>query len=386
MPESQTPPAADLGQLRRLLVQHFSADDLRSLCQDLDVDYDVLPGEGTDAKARELIAFMQRRGRLADLRAAATRERPQVAWGDAGENRDRGQGQSPEIDTEKRTERPAQLASPIVQKLKKSGVQLSQQFSYADNAKADVDFPLPKGKVVSEVIRAMKSHNWGTQSPAVVKLLEADWSKISADEAFVLGRNVYQCACGYERKAFAVLSDLRRELAALPEERALDFLNGMLFEVYFNCAGEFRGRKLKARCLSELLALQTVKKFAPSIAFIRRSLEPYASSVLCMPNTEPEIVSVALMIREADPPTVRSLQVKGRELLASVPEPDELGARLWSLSYQSFTVNELRQQLSEEWGVPPDQLEVKCKLTLDSKVKLRVSTHRVARNAQALVR
>ena len=60
MPESQTPPAADLGQLRRLLVQHFSADDLRSLCQDLGVDYDVLPGEGIDAKARELIDFMRK--------------------------------------------------------------------------------------------------------------------------------------------------------------------------------------------------------------------------------------------------------------------------------------------------------------------------------------
>ena len=75
---SQPPPAADLGQLRRLLVQHFSASDLRSLSQDLGVDDDILPGKGTDAKARELIAFMQRRGRLADLLAghdagAATR-------------------------------------------------------------------------------------------------------------------------------------------------------------------------------------------------------------------------------------------------------------------------------------------------------------------------
>ena len=80
MPESQTPPAADLGQLRRLLVQHFSPDDLDSLCQDLDVDYDVVPGEGTDAKARELITFMQRRGRLADLVDSAQRERPNAPW------------------------------------------------------------------------------------------------------------------------------------------------------------------------------------------------------------------------------------------------------------------------------------------------------------------
>jgi hypothetical protein len=138
MPESQTPPAADLGQLRRLLVQHFSPDDLDSLCQDLDVDYDVLPGEGTDAKARELIAFMHRRDRLADLLAAATRERPQGARGNAGENRDRGQGQSPEIDTERRTERPAQTTGPVQTAEAKDESELTAQ--------QKMDVPLPNAQ------------------------------------------------------------------------------------------------------------------------------------------------------------------------------------------------------------------------------------------------
>ena len=77
------PRTGDDGELRRLLVQHFSDNDLRSLCQDLAVDYDALTGEGREAKARELIAFVQKRGRLADLLAAAARERPHVAWGAA---------------------------------------------------------------------------------------------------------------------------------------------------------------------------------------------------------------------------------------------------------------------------------------------------------------
>ena len=100
MPESQTPPAADLGQLRRLLVQHFSANDLRSLCQDLGVAYDVLPGEGTDAKARELITFMRKRGRLADLR----RRDAGTTTGGVGRRR-RGVGR-------RRRELPARSSSP----------------------------------------------------------------------------------------------------------------------------------------------------------------------------------------------------------------------------------------------------------------------------------
>jgi hypothetical protein len=39
---------------------------------------------------------------------------------------------------------PEQRAGLIVQKLKKSGIRLTQQFVYSECAKADADFPLPK--------------------------------------------------------------------------------------------------------------------------------------------------------------------------------------------------------------------------------------------------
>jgi hypothetical protein len=78
------PNTSDAGELRRLIVQHFSDDALRSLCQDLDVDYEQLPGQGKEAKARELIVYLEQRGRLADLLAAAGRERPHVAWESLG--------------------------------------------------------------------------------------------------------------------------------------------------------------------------------------------------------------------------------------------------------------------------------------------------------------
>lgn len=267
---------------------------------------------------------------------------------------------------------PEQLAGLIVQKLRKSGVRLAQQFAYSEYAKADVDFPLPKTGKVSEIIRALKSYTWPVQNPAVVKLLKLDWSKISADEAFVLGRNLYQCACGNERKAVATLKNLRREFVALPEDRCLDLLNGMFFEVYFNSAGEFRGRNLKVRCLGELLTLQTVKKYAPSIAFIRRALDPYRSSLLFLPNAEPEHVNVELVVRRTDPPTVRTLKVAERSLLTTDPENEDLATHLWRLSFQSFTVKELHQQLADEWGIPTAQLEITCKPTLEPKTKLRL--------------
>ena len=56
-----------LAELRENLVAHFNEGELRTLCFDLGVNYDVLPGRGTADKARELLAYLDQRGRVAEL-------------------------------------------------------------------------------------------------------------------------------------------------------------------------------------------------------------------------------------------------------------------------------------------------------------------------------
>jgi formylglycine-generating enzyme required for sulfatase activity len=66
--------------LLELLCAHFDAGELRTLCFKLGVKYDDLPDEGLTNKARELIAYLERRGRIADLVAVCKVERPHVSW------------------------------------------------------------------------------------------------------------------------------------------------------------------------------------------------------------------------------------------------------------------------------------------------------------------
>jgi hypothetical protein len=68
----------DAATLRQILVHHFSLEELRTLCADLGVSYDELPGEGQEAKARELIAYLQRRARLSKLVSCIRQYRPNV--------------------------------------------------------------------------------------------------------------------------------------------------------------------------------------------------------------------------------------------------------------------------------------------------------------------
>jgi formylglycine-generating enzyme required for sulfatase activity len=67
--------------LRQQIAQLFGLEELRVLCTDLAVRYDDLPGEGMTAKVGELIAYMQRRGRIEALLTECEHLKPKVYWG-----------------------------------------------------------------------------------------------------------------------------------------------------------------------------------------------------------------------------------------------------------------------------------------------------------------
>ena len=70
----------DLGALRRQIVQKLSDSELRSLCQDLNVIYEILAGQSLEDKARELLQLLWKLERVAELVAWCERERPNVSW------------------------------------------------------------------------------------------------------------------------------------------------------------------------------------------------------------------------------------------------------------------------------------------------------------------
>jgi hypothetical protein len=65
-------------ELHEVIVQHLDLEELRTLCFGLGVDYDSLHGEGKAGKARELIAYLERRNELERLMEAVRRQRKGV--------------------------------------------------------------------------------------------------------------------------------------------------------------------------------------------------------------------------------------------------------------------------------------------------------------------
>lgn len=67
-------------KLHALLINQFNEGELRTLCFKLEVDYDDLYPGGKSDKARELIVYMERHSRLAELLTLCQQERPNLPW------------------------------------------------------------------------------------------------------------------------------------------------------------------------------------------------------------------------------------------------------------------------------------------------------------------
>ncbi len=74
--------ALDDTALREEMIERFNIEDLKTLCQDMTLDYEAICGEGRgkESSAREIIAYCARRGRRPDLIKTLGKARPGIKW------------------------------------------------------------------------------------------------------------------------------------------------------------------------------------------------------------------------------------------------------------------------------------------------------------------
>jgi hypothetical protein len=83
--EKEAPEWVNPARLRQVLTEYFNSDELQSLCFDLGIDYESLPGEGKANKAREVVGYARRRGQIPELYAEIKKSRPHVSWEEAAD-------------------------------------------------------------------------------------------------------------------------------------------------------------------------------------------------------------------------------------------------------------------------------------------------------------
>ena len=70
--------ATYLTELHQLFNQHFNLEEFRTLCFNLNVDYESVAGAEKPSWIRELLLALGRNGRLPELIKLAQQERPHV--------------------------------------------------------------------------------------------------------------------------------------------------------------------------------------------------------------------------------------------------------------------------------------------------------------------
>lgn len=68
-------------RIRDQIITYFTLNDLRTLCQNMDIDYESINGgENKADKARELVAYCHRRMKVSQLVTACRNLFPDVSW------------------------------------------------------------------------------------------------------------------------------------------------------------------------------------------------------------------------------------------------------------------------------------------------------------------
>lgn len=230
---------------------------------------------------------------------------------------------------------------------------------YAETALSDRLFVLDDSKTSHRIIRELKSSTWPRQNPAVAELTPAVANKASLNSLFVLGRNLYQAACGASRGAIGYLREFASRSNGIQEEKRKALLDGMLFEVFFDPDAHLR-HAFKLGRFSELFELQRHKEFQPSFDFIAECLLPESGHFHSIPGKGHEVVIDVITSPTPDGEAciLESVHYGGSNVLWLEDEDYSNGPDGKSMR-ERMTIAKFEKSMVEQMAVPKYLLSIK---------------------------
>jgi len=221
------------------------------------------------------------------------------------------------------------------------------------------------GTPVGVVIEGLKSLNWYKQNDALDALSQEQIQSCSADEAFILGRNIYQAACGGANSARLFLEGFADKTDQLSEPQRKAILDGMLYEVFFDSDGQHR-EKPKLGCFDEIFKLQANSALADSFSFIQVCLVPFSDYYFEIPGSGNEVMlSVVTTADEAGARLITDIWRDSVSILSKNPV-DDSRTGWFALHDREYKYGELVEYLSNELVLPLQQLKVELDFAFTS--------------------
>lgn len=226
---------------------------------------------------------------------------------------------------------------------------------YDGTALADALFVLDAAKKSHKIIAGLKTHDWYKQNPALALLTTEAANKMAPNSLFVLGRNIYQAACGTSAAAIAYINDFVVRAGGYDEKRRKAILDGMLFEIFFDSEGKLRS-KIKSRFFDTVFEFQRIPAFKPSFDFIADALIAANADYHVVPGKGQDLAVTVSTTKKKSGLRVDAIYIGGVDILRA-------GNDAWDTDegepvYYAIPPNELAARLSEDLAVPARNLKL----------------------------
>lgn len=223
---------------------------------------------------------------------------------------------------------------------------------YSSQAISDELFILNDKWNSHRLIKALRSYNWYTQNPALKAFTAKKAEGATVDSLFVVGRNIYQAACGTAAEASSYISEFMNRTSGLKDDKRKAILDGMLFEIFFNGKGELR-EKFKLNFFNAVFQLQQYDELSESFDFISECLLPYSSRFYSIPG-KPHSVAIEVVTGKGAENPVREIFYGGMNILLAEDDwvhDDEI-------THSSISKSKFEEEISEQMIVPSHLLTV----------------------------
>ena len=240
--------------------------------------------------------------------------------------------------------------------LKKYSIRALHDSEYVTNPSDKLDLCIEK----------FKSHNWYTQSSGFNDFLQIlsgldknMYSKFLDDNKnalFILGRNIYQAACGSENDSLAYISNLHANIVKLnTDDRQNYVLDGMFYEVHFDKFGQLRENP-KAKYFN--LLMDALEAGSTTELFIRTALDSFKGRMIYLPGDS--VVQFKIdWNNNGKENLINSIKWNGHELLRPCDEREYIpnNCYLYETSYTSLG-HSLVKCLSKLFLIPQNKIEL----------------------------
>lgn len=239
---------------------------------------------------------------------------------------------------------------------------------YSREAITDELFSFSDDNPIHKIIKNLKIYDWYTQNPALKGIKISDLNEVDINTALVLGRNIYQAACGASDAAWKYLKEFRTKTSGVNSEIKKSIFDGILLEIFINSKGELR-ENFKSALFELVFSYQKFSEFDDSFKFISDLLTNFSSQFYIIPGKQRNI-SINIITEENDKKEfiIKSILLEGNNILRR--NGDGLASNSFlNDSFEPLKKKGLHERICEELMIAEEKMTIVYDISCDDSTK-----------------